>query len=212
MKRRRLTNARLPEADNLPSMKEVGGLPHKYFKHYARQAYFLTLMGFTFAQMAQVFEVEPITIHEWAKRHPEFKEAVKKGRAIADGKVAHALFQRALGYSHPHEVILTNRVREYNDKGKVIREYTEPLRVETMKYYPPDTAAAVKWLKARQPDVWGTKKEIKGEITMHHEVDLSNFTTEELEVLHKLSLNKTNAEDIDFEEVRETKSESESDE
>jgi len=128
-------------------------------------------------------------------------EAVKMGKSIADGEVAHSLYKRALGYSHPHQVILTNRVREYNDKGKVVKEWTEPLIVDTVKHYPPDTAAGTKWLRARQPEVWGNKLEVNGKITMHHEVDLSNFTVEELEVLNKLSLAKNNPEDTEFEEM-----------
>jgi hypothetical protein len=36
---------------------------------------------------------------------------------------------------------------------------------------------------------------------MHHEVDLSAFTTEELEVLNKLSLTQDTPVDTEFEEV-----------
>lgn len=200
MKRSRTKKGQLPEVSGLPGINQ-SGLPKKYYKHYARQAYFMTLMGFTLVQIAQVFEVNYDTVLLWQRTHPKFTEAIQKGRAVADGEVAYSLYKRALGYSHPHQVILTNRVREYDDKGKVVREYTKPLIVDTVKHYPPDTAAATKWLRARQPEVWGNKLEVKGQITMHHEVDLSAFTTEELEVLNKLSLTQETPVDTEFEEV-----------
>ncbi len=199
--RSRSRRKKLPEPEGLPSINDIDGLPKRYFKHYARQVYYLTLMGFTLFQVAQVFETNVETIYRWMRKYPEFADGVKMGKAIADGEVAHSLYKRALGYSHPHQVILTNRIREYDNKGKIVREYTEPLIVDTVKHYPPDTAAATKWLRARQPEVWGNKLEVKGKITMHHEVDLTGFTNEELEVLSKLSLARENPEDVEFEEV-----------
>ena len=205
MIRKRLKYGALPEPDFLPNKAQVKAdsvFARKYTSLHPRQAYFLTLMGFTIEQMAQVFGMGTAVINQWMKTKPEFFTAVMHGRELADGRVAHSLFSRACGYSHPDEVILTNRIREYDKDGKIVSEHTEPLRVPVTKRYPPDTAAAVKWLKARQPEVWGTRVEVKGKITMHHEIDLSKFSNEELEVLNKLSLEKGNMEEIDYEEVK----------
>lgn len=53
-----------------------------------------------------------------------------------------ALFQRAVGYSHPAVKFFFDK-----DAGRVVsQKYTE--------HYPPDTGACVMWLKNRQPKHW----------------------------------------------------------
>lgn len=64
----------------------------------------------------------------------------------ADAVIAQKLFHRAKGYEHPEDKI-------FNDSGK-------PLVVPTVKHYPPDTTAAIFWLKNRQPKKWRDKQEI----------------------------------------------------
>jgi hypothetical protein len=114
----------------------------------------------------------------------------------ADARVAEAMYHAAIGYTHDEEVILTNRVQEFDDNGKVVRQYTEPLRVVTKKHYPPNVTAGFKWLSARQPEAWKENHTIKAEIRHSHSVDLSHFSTEELEILNKLNvLQKPGEED-----------------
>src|SRR5690606_25933325 len=78
---------------------------------------------------------------------PEFSESLKKGKDEADALVASSLFRRALGYNHPDTDIKMFR-------GKIIT-------TKVTKYYPPDTTAAIFWLKNRQPEKWRDKQEIK---------------------------------------------------
>jgi hypothetical protein len=190
---------KLPEPKFLPSKrKEVGVVNVKYQEEFARHAYYFTLMGCTLVQLAQVFEVTVETINTWQNKYPKFRKAIIKGRDLADAKVAKALYEAALGYSHPDKVIISNKQREFDSKGRTIREWVEPLEVDTVKHYPPNVTAAIKWLKARQPEVWSDRVEVKGNITMHHQVDLSQFSIEELEVLSKLGQGEV--EDVDFEE------------
>jgi hypothetical protein len=132
----------------------------------------------------------------WKKTKPEFKQAMDKGKMIADAKVSHSLYLAAIGYSHPDTVILTNRVKKFNEKGKVIKEWTEPLIVPTTKCYPPNVQAAIKWLSARQPAVWGNKIEVKGKFSVQHNLDLSQFNNEELETLVKFGI----VEDVNYEQ------------
>ena len=116
------------------------GRPTKYKPEYDELAFNYCLLGATNEQMAEFFEVAVSTIDLWIATHDSFSGAIKKGRAAADGKVARSLYERANGYSHPEDVI-------FNDKG-------EPLIVPTIKHYPPDTTAAIFWLKNRQPKQW----------------------------------------------------------
>lgn len=103
----------------------------------------LCRLGATDAQLADAFEVAESTLNRWKHDYPEFREALKKGKALADAEVADALFRRATGYSHP-------AVKIFNDQGA-------PLVVDYTEHYPPDTAAGIFWLKNRQPGLWRDK-------------------------------------------------------
>ncbi|WP_126715663.1 terminase [Escherichia coli] len=101
------------------------------------------LLGYTDAELADFFEVSEATINNWKLEYPEFLESIKKGKAVADAEVSDRLYQRAMGFVAPDIDIrvIENRIVE------------TPLE----KYYPPDTTAAIFWLKNRQKDKWRDK-------------------------------------------------------
>lgn len=119
--------------------------PSKYTDKTAEQAYKLCLLGATDEDLASFFEVSVSTINGWKNEFPEFLEAIKGGKDDADAMVAERLFKRATGYSHPEDKI-------FNDNGT-------PLIVPTTKHYPPDTTAAIFWLKNRQRDKWRDRQD-----------------------------------------------------
>ena len=121
------------------------GRPSKYKPEYAEQAVKLCMLGMTDAEMASFFEVSEQTLNAWKHAHPEFLESIKKGKANSDADVASRLFHRAMGYDHPEDDI---RVVS----GEIVI-------TPTIKHYPPDTTAAIFWLKNRQRDKWRDKVE-----------------------------------------------------
>lgn len=190
----------MPVPDFLPDVVK----PHqsKWREDYIRQVFFMSLLGATDVQIAQTFGVGVSTLEGWKRTKPEFLESMKKGKIQADAKVVHSLYLAAIGYSHPDQVVLSNKIKKFDEKGRVISEYTEPLIVKTIKSYPPNVNAAIKWLQARQPDVWGKKLKLEGTVEHNHKLDLSGFTEQELEVLKKLNRKSTGEiEDIGYEDV-----------
>lgn len=121
------------------------GRPTKYKDEYAEQAYKLCLLGATNEQLADFFEVAVSTFHEWRLAHPDFQDAIKRGKLEADARVAQALFSRATGYVAPDVDI-----KMY--EGTIIQ-------TPTLKHYPPDATSMIFWLKNRQPDLWREKRE-----------------------------------------------------
>lgn len=105
----------------------------------------LALLGLTDEEVAGVFEVSSKTIERWRVAHPEFGEAMTRGRRVADAEVADRLHQRALGYEHEEDDI-----RVVNGEIVVTR---------VMKYYAPDTVACIFWLKNRHREKWRDKVE-----------------------------------------------------
>jgi hypothetical protein len=181
---------RLPEPEFLPKRTPALRSETRYVAStHDRQVYFLALLGLTEIQMAQVFDVDHETIRKWRNKYPLFEEALRKGKMQADGEVAHALYQAAVGYKHRKTVVLTNRVQEFDGDGKVIKAWLEPLLVDVEERFPPNVTACVTWLKSRQPGVWRERINIAGRFNVTHQIDLTDFTTEELTVLNRLGVN-----------------------
>jgi hypothetical protein len=116
------------------------GRPSCYTDKYASQAYKLALLGATDKEMGDFFDVCEATINNWKHAFPEFLESIKKGKIQADANVAERLYLRAMGYEHP--------------ETKVFCSEGEIVTYDVVKFYPPDTGAAMAWLKNRQPKTW----------------------------------------------------------
>jgi hypothetical protein len=114
---------------------------------YLDVAYKLALLGLTEEQTCGVLNITRGTFDRWLKEHQDFAQAVRDGRASADGEVVKALFKRALGYSHPDVDIRVVR-------GAVVQ-------TEIIKHYPPDTVACIYWLNNRQRGLWSNKVEAR---------------------------------------------------
>lgn len=123
------------------------GRPSPYDKVDLKQVEKLCRLGATDKDIADFYEVSEATVNNWKIKHPEFLESQKKGKVLADAEVAEKLYQRALGYSH--EAI------------KIMQYEGMPVTVKYIEHYPPDTTAAIFWLKNRQPEKWRDKQEIQ---------------------------------------------------
>lgn len=125
------------------------GRPTKYKEEYAELAYKFCLLGATNEKLARCFDVAVSTIDKWIAEIEPFSGAVKAGREEADCNVASSLYHRACGYSHKEEKV-------FNNAGEIVTH-------ETIKHYPPDTAAAFIWLKNRAG--WTDRKEIEHDVS-----------------------------------------------
>lgn len=129
-------------ADETP---ERVGRPSLYRPEYAEQAEKRCEAGATDLELADFFEVSVRTIHNWKAEHPEFLHALRVGKAAADDRIERSLFNRAAGYSF--------------DSEKVFQFQGEVVRAAIREHVPPDTAAAIFWLKNRRRDAWRDKQD-----------------------------------------------------
>lgn len=132
-----------------PESREVGR-PTKYDPSMCKKVKKLCLLGATDKDLADFFEVAESTIHKWKLDFPEFSEAIKAGKHEADAQVANRLFKRATGYKHPDT--------HFSAYDGVVTA------TPTVKHYPPDTTAAIFWLKNRQPEKWRDKQQVEHSI------------------------------------------------
>jgi hypothetical protein len=121
----------------------MAGRPTAYKPEYAKQAEKLCALGATDVELADFIEVEVRTIYRWKSEHDKFCQALKVGKDVADERVVRSLYARANGYEHDEVDI---RVVS----GEIVQT---PIR----KHYPPDTTAAIFWLKNRRKDEWRDK-------------------------------------------------------
>lgn len=121
------------------------GRPTAFKPEFVEQAAKLCELGATDREIADFFKVDERTVYRWKHEHEDFCQALKVGKDAADARVASSLYRRALGYSHDAVKIMTV-------EGKVVHE-------QYVEHYPPDTTAAIFWLKNRQPREWRDKVE-----------------------------------------------------
>ena len=105
------------------------------------------MSGLTDEQIADNLGIAASTIYEYKKKYPEFSEALKKGKDIADAQVVNALFKTATGFTYYEDIATAT--------GEV---------VQAQRYAKPNTTAQIFWVKNRQPDRWRDKTEVKADI------------------------------------------------
>lgn len=98
-------------------------------------------------EVADFFEVDVRTIYRWKAENEAFCHALKSGKEAADDRVERSLFARANGYEHDEVDI------------RVVGQ--EIVQTPIRKFYPPDTTAAIFWLKNRKPKEWRETKAVE---------------------------------------------------
>lgn len=153
--------------------------------------YNLALLGATDEMIARALGITPAQWAFW-KRRGDVAKTLKEGKINADTKVAEAMYHAAIGYSHEDEVILSNRVKEFDEFGRIVREYNDPIRLKTIKHYPPNAKLILRWLQLRQPEIWADKRAaINQNIININAISANTLSNQELALLGKLGLDKT---------------------
>ena len=122
----------------------------------------LAATGMTDEDIAEVLTIDTATFYRWKVAHPEFSEAVAKGKSTPIAVVEDSLYRLCNGYTY----------KEGSSRG---------IRVEKTKH--PDVRAIEFYLKNVAPDKWRDKRELKhsgpgGGPIVHG--DLAGMTNEEL--------------------------------
>lgn len=123
----------------------MAGRPSSYKPEFVEQATKLCARGATDAELADFFEVTTVTIWRWQSAHVEFCNALKRGKEAADERVERSLYARATGYTF-------EAVKIFMPAGA-----KKPVYAKYQEHSPPDTTAAIFWLKNRRRDEWRDK-------------------------------------------------------
>lgn len=156
-----------------PDEPNKGGRPSAFKPEYVQQAQALCKLGATDAELADFFGVSVRTIYSWQSRYNEFLQALKAGKDEADDRVERSLYHRAIGYEY-------DAVKIFNAQG-------EPLIVPYREKCPPDTTAAIFWLKNRRKEKWRDVQQHEhggvGDFDRMTEEELKQFILQEADTL-----------------------------
>ena len=103
-------------------------------------------------QIAAKLGISTSTYYEYQKQHPEFSEAIKRGKWPVDVEVENALLKRAKGYEYEETTI------EYIPGKKDKKLIAKKVKKMT-KQVVPDVAAQKLWLTNRNPAKWRDRQE-----------------------------------------------------
>ena len=109
--------------------------------------------GYTDKDIAGKIGISCSTFYDWKLKHPEFAEAIKKNKEIADYEVETSLFDSARG--HVRTLKKPIKVKTVKSKGGMRIEEERIEYVEEQIYIPPNVVAQAMWLKHRERAKWG---------------------------------------------------------
>lgn len=120
--------------------KKGRGRPSSFNPEVKNKVIELAKEGKTDVEISEIIGIHPNTLGYWKGKYKDFLWSLKEAKQNADDLVKASLFRRATGY--------------YHDEEKIFFHQGDVTRVKTVKHYPPDTGAAIFWLKNRQPKEW----------------------------------------------------------
>lgn len=142
-----LANGGTPKTSNEPDTK-LGRKP-KYASIDLERVEMYAAGGLTKIEIAKALDIAESTLYQYEIDHPEFSEAIAKGRRRDIVAVEDALHRVAKGYTFPEE-----KLQYDNQVGKWARE-------TTLKHVPPDTKAALAILQHAETGSWKPKSEVQ---------------------------------------------------
>ena len=117
-----------------------GGRPTDYKPENAEIARHACMLGASNETLAERFAVTRRTIDNWIATIPEFGDAVREGRQLADESVVAALYARATGMERT--------------AIRVTSGGAEPVTTTHTVQALPDVRACIFWLRNRRPEKW----------------------------------------------------------
>ncbi len=115
--------------------------------------------GLTDKQMMMKLAISHQAFYKYKNEFEEFRDALKKGKEVADSEVENALFEKCRGFTKTVKKPIKVKRVEY-EYGKRVLEVEEVVMAEEEIYVPPDVTSMIFWLKNRRPDKWRDKQRV----------------------------------------------------
>lgn len=127
-------------------------------KYHIPWAKSLAMEGLTDKEIAGRMEIAESTVHKWKRDFPEFSEALKEGKDVADAKVTNSLYRTAVGFTLKEKKVIVTMENDGTQK---------PARIETTeREVGPNVTSIIYWLKNRRPAVWKDRQSVESTISI----------------------------------------------
>lgn len=160
--------------------QKTRGRPTAFKPEFIELGYKFALLGADDTRIAELLGIGRRSLYYLQDNHPELRESIQSGKAVADAQVAESLFKRACGY----KTIETRKIK----KSASDKEASQIEIIE--REVPPDTTAARYWLNNRTRkntgiERWADRHEVQhsGTIEQKTTYKLDNLTDAEKEAL-----------------------------
>ena len=103
-------------------------------------------------EIADKLDISRTTLFKYQKEHPDFADALKRGREIVDSEVENSLKKECIGYMYEETTTTTTAII-----NELTGEITDLKKVETKttkKYARPSVTAIAYYLNNRLPNKW----------------------------------------------------------
>ncbi len=130
------------------------GPKSKYNAKLLPTVFKLAKAGHTQEQIARKLGISPACLILWKKTYPAVNDVLKAAKDIPDSKVEQSLYRMATGY--------------YQDVEEPVfdRKNGEVAYARYKKYFPPNTTAAIFWLKNRRKAEWADTYNVEQTVTV----------------------------------------------
>lgn len=166
-------------------MKIEQVIPKEAYKYGWEDRFITTIevmveKGMSQKDIARALKVSVSAVEKWARTKPEVKEAMERGRKEMVAKLEQNLLLLANGYEYEEDEIFMYR-------GEIIRE-------RVIKKVQPNAFANLKLLQVKARGEWTDVKKlnVSGTVNMVSDIDMSDFTSDELDSLEKLGMQQLN--------------------
>ncbi|MBO9597131.1 MAG: hypothetical protein J7559_04810, partial [Cohnella sp.] len=157
------------------------------------------MQGSLDTEICEMLGIGKTTFYEWKNDYPEFAEAVKKGKDIANGELLNSAFTQATGFMYTEQQAV--KVKDFRvivgDNGEPKYEPVERVElVDVQKFALPNPTMNIFMLKNRLPQHYKDKQQIEhsGGVQQTIKHDLSKLSDEELETFERLLSKSTESE------------------
>ena len=155
--------------------RNEGGRPSSFRKEYIHMAHeACSTMGATISKLANMFQVNQQTIHNWMRYDDRFFDAVNKGRLHWDTEaVQRSTVQRAMGYTVTETETTKKfiRLKKKDEKGRFIYDKLPGQIVKTKeRHVPADPTLAMFWLQNRLGHLWKNVRNVRINGAIDHKV------------------------------------------
>ena len=137
----------------------------QYSSEYAEQAYKYSVLNAPDALLASFLGLPDIKVLEaWRQRYPDFAQAIREGREVADASVSLSLLKRAQGYNIPYRKVY--RHADITQVDVETGEKAHPIKAieEGMNHVPASMEAIKMWMHTRRPELWPVDMRPKGPV------------------------------------------------